>query len=344
MPKARLLPILKEFGEYPEKYRAMIWKTILKVPQNQIPFTTLLKRGYHSCVAPYAKQYPLADHKALNNLRQIVSCLAHWSEVFGHVEFLPNFVFPFLKHFKSDSLACFEVIASILYNHCQLWFEFVPLQMPYNYLGLIENVLLEFDRNLFEFYKSKDITALIYAMPLMETAFSEVFDVQQWLPLWDHIVSNENYFMIFVIVAYNIMLRATIMKYDDGDAIEQMFHEQNYVDLKKLVKKSYNLMDKCPNSIHPKRYMKPFVPLVQGQYQKFTNYPKNLIGTKTNEMKTLKQEQQQLDQKILELDSLDKNINERMESYFANEEHDKRMKGEFYAVVDDYIYFLFLFF
>ena len=92
-------------------------------------------------------------------------------------------------------------------------------------------------------------------------------------------------------------------------------------------------MDKCPNSIHPKRYMKPFVPLVQGQYQKFTNYPKKLIGSKTNEMEILKLEQQQLDQKIVELAIVDKNINNRMESYFANEEHDKRMKGDYYVVV-----------
>lgn len=328
MPIGRLLPILKEFGEYPEKHRPVIWKTLLKLPQNFNSFSRLLKQDLHSCVANYDKRYSLVDQKALHNLSKIVSCLAHWTAIFGFINFLPKFVFPFLKISKGDLLLCFEVIATLLNNHCQLWFEFAPLQMPYNYLCLIENVLMESDRKLFHFYKSKNITAKIYALPLMETAFSEILDEQQWLQLWDHIVSNDSFFMIFVIVAYNTMLRLTVMRCETSESVEKIFLEQNYINFKKLITKAYRLMENCPTSIHPKRYMKPFEPLTHGDYQKFQNYPKSLSDMKVNEIDLLREEQKILDAKLAEMESFEKTISSRMEGYLMDEEYEKRMRGK----------------
>lgn len=327
MPIARLLPILKEFGEYPEKYRPMIWKTILKLPQDQNSFARLVKQGPHSCVENFGKKFSLVDQKALNNLSTIVSCLAHWTPIFGYIDFLPKFIFPFLKIFKGDLLLGFELICTILNNHCQLWFEFAPLQAPYNYLCLVENILMESDRKLYEFYKSKNISPKIYALPLMETAFSEVLDEQQWLQLWDHIVSNDCHFMVFIIVAYNCALRLTIMR-SDAEGVERIFLEQNYVNMKKLTSKAYRLMEKCPVAIRPERYMKPFVPMARGEYKKFENYPKNLTDMKVNEMDVLRKEQKLLDKKLVEMTSLEKAINSRLESFRMDEEYEKRMRGE----------------
>jgi hypothetical protein len=328
MPIGRLLPILKEFGEYPEKYRAVIWKTVLKLPQDQNSFSHLLKQGSHSCVENFPKKYSLVDQKALNNLSLIVSCLAHWTPLFAYIDFLPRFVFPFLKIFKSDLLLSFELVSTLLSNHCQLWFEFAPLQMPYNYLCLVENILMESDRKLFEFYKSKNITPKIYAMPLMESAFSEILDEQQWMQMWDHIVSNDVHFMIFIIVAYNSIQRLNIMRCDDAEGITKLFHEQNYVNLKKLTSKAYRLMGKCPEAIHPKRYMKPFSALTRGEYRKFENYPKNLTDMKVNEIETVRKEQKILDKKLTEMASLEKAINLRLEGLRMDEEYEKRMRGE----------------
>lgn len=331
MPIGRLLPILREFGEYPDKHRPLIWKTILKLPHNFNSFARLMKRQPHSCVSNYSKRYSLVDQKALNNLTKIMSSLAHWTPIFGYVNYLPKFIFPFLKVCKGDLLLCFELMATFLCNHCQLWFEFAPLQMPYNYLCLIENILMECDRKLFRFYKSKSITAKVFGLPLMETAFSEVLDEQQWLQLWDHIVSNEPYFVIFIIVAYNSLLRLTIMRLESVESIEKVFLEPNYVNLKKLISKAYQLMEKCPTSIHPKRYMKPFVPLASGEYQKFENYPKNLSDMKVDEIEALRAEQKMLDAKLVEMERFEKSINLRMESSMMDEEYEKRMRGKRYA-------------
>lgn len=161
----------------------------------------------------------------------------------------------------------------------------------------------------------------------METAFSEVLDEQQWLQLWDHIITNDPYFMIFVIVAYNAVMRTTIMRYDDVKSIEKIFREQNYINFKKFITKTYRLAANCSPSIHPQRYMKPFEPLARGEYQKFENYPKNLSDMKVNEIDALREEQKILDAKLAEMESFEKTINSRMESYLMDEEYAKRMRG-----------------
>lgn len=332
MPKARLLAILKEFGEYPDKYRQMMWKTLLKLPENCDQFAVLLTKDLHPSVRVRLSSYdkrvlPSADQKILSNLKQIMSCLFHWSSVFENVTYLPKFLFPFVKLGKGDVLFSFEVIATLMLNHCQLWFEFLPLQMPYNYLNLIENVLMDADHKLYEFYKSQNITSEHYALPLMQSAFSEVLDEQTWPQLWDHIVSSEPYFLIFIIVAYNTMHRSMIMKLKDMDNIRLVFHEQNCINFKKLMKKSYALMKNCPSSIHPKQYMTSFMPLSHATYQKFEYFQKNLINVNVTELTALREEQKILDCKLAEMENFEKSIDARLESFLIDEEYQKRMKG-----------------
>lgn len=154
MPRTRLLPILSEFAEYPDKYRLMMWKTLLKLPDDCDSFAVLLKQELISSVASYDKSFsPFSsslDHKTLGNLKQIMSCIVHWTPVFERVKYLPKFVMPFVRMSKGDLLFAFELIATLLLNHCQLWFEFLPtIEVPTNYLNLIENVLMEMDSQLY---------------------------------------------------------------------------------------------------------------------------------------------------------------------------------------------------
>lgn len=86
-------------------------------------------------------------------------------------------------------------------------------------------------------------------------------------------------------------------------------------------------MERCSNTIHPRRYIKPFVPLLSGSYQKFTNFPKNLLCVKALEIDSVKEEQRLLDGKINELELLEQSISERMQINLINDEHEKRMKG-----------------
>lgn len=168
----------------------------------------------------------------------------------------------------------------------------------------------------------------------MESAFSEVLDQSLWLQLWDHIVTYEPFYLVFIIVAFNSILRSNIMRCDDIESITRIFHEQNFVNLKILMKKARSYMKECPSGIHPKHYMTTFMPLALASegndgYRKFDNYQKNLINSKNvSELDALKSEQKVLDQKLIELESFERSMETKLESFLIDEEYAKRLKGE----------------
>lgn len=338
--RSRLLPILDEFGSYPGKYRQTIWKNILKLPQNSHQrgsnkaFTALLKKGYHPCVASYDTQFPLFDQRAVRQLKKICSCMAHWSNLFGHLSFVPGFVFPFLKQWRFDSVSCFETLATIMLNQGQLWFEFAPLE-PYNYLGMVENVLGHFDPVLMAFYQAQKISVHTYGWTLLQTAFSEVFDERDWLQVWDHVLTHESHFPMFLVCAFSIVQREKLLRCTTVAAIESTFHEQAVINVGMMLRKCREMMKSCPSDIHPAQYLQPFQALRidsgtagSGHYQSFNYFPKMLFDAKANELRRLKDEEQNMQRQFLHLESIDKSMVKQVERQVKANVHEQRLRGK----------------
>jgi len=55
----KLREILKEYGQFPEKYRTFIWKTLLKLPENYEAYSALLEKGIHPSFVDIQKMYPI---------------------------------------------------------------------------------------------------------------------------------------------------------------------------------------------------------------------------------------------------------------------------------------------
>lgn len=97
----RLLPILKEFGEYPEKYRKLIWMTIMELPNNKKAYIDLSNKTPHEAMFELLKN----DHNLLEKCKSsllgtIVSCLLHWCPVLRECLYIPKLVIPFLTVFQ----------------------------------------------------------------------------------------------------------------------------------------------------------------------------------------------------------------------------------------------------
>lgn len=330
LPQQRMLTILKAYGEYPAEYRAIIWKTMLKVPSNANAFTDLLKKGLHPCAQRLDEIYPLRDDTTMNHMKKILSCLAHWSRVFGlpcdwQANFLPTFIFPFIKFMPTNSLLAFETIATILLNQCQLWMEFCPVE-PMNYLGLCENILAHFEPTLIKFYRLQAVTSKVFAWSLARTAFTEALDEPQWLQLWDHVVSGPSYFLIFAIVAFNSVHKASIIQLFNAEAIETYFDEPPAMDMNAFLKRIYCFMAKCPEHLHPKQYMVEFEALAGDRYQKFTKYPKQLFDERTKNADRLVQEMQLISKKYAELERIELAMVDRLGNAMRADEHQRRMR------------------
>lgn len=347
--REKLLPVLHEYGAYSVKYRQIIWRTVLRLPQNSRAFMALIKQGgenisskynsfLHPCVASYDTMFPLVDRKSLRNLKKTVSALAYWSNLFAHLSFLPSFVFPFLKLWPHDSISCFECVATVLLNQCQLWFEFSPLE-PYNYLGMIENILSHYDRELVGFYVQRQISVRDYAWKLLQNALSEVLTQEQWFTVWDHIITNESYFLLFIVVAYNRIQKKFVMHTRTTRETQLLLQSQSpHLDVKHMISMAYTMISKCPEEIHPKQYMKTFVYLQtqdNKSYKPVDYFPKILFETKARELQRLRDVERLYQERITHLQNVQSEMNERMEQKILDDIHQDRLqsKSSFYGYI-----------
>ncbi|KAL0279365.1 UNVERIFIED_CONTAM: hypothetical protein PYX00_000942 [Menopon gallinae] len=311
----RLTPILRQFGEYPESYRGIIWRTILQLPMNQEAYMSLANKECHPSYVNVESRYPLVNKPLSNALKRVLSSLAYWCPLFGEVEYLPEFVFPFVKLFHLDPFVCFESVATIIVNWCQNWFEFYPFP-PINVLSVIENVMGYHDPDLLEFYYNKNITSSVYACILMQTAFSEVLNKKEWLRLWDHILSNEPSFIFMAIVAYNVICRKGIKNCETSQNIEDFFRKQNAIDIKLLLSKCYHFLENTPSDIHPRRYISSFSPLEKGNtYGSYDAYPKLILDQNASRLQLIQKEEQEI-------------IQEQRRAIAMRKELDKKLKAD----------------
>ncbi|KAL4234370.1 hypothetical protein ACF0H5_006017 [Mactra antiquata] len=286
----RLQAILKGYYEYPAKYRMFIWRSILRLPENHAAYAALVDKGIHPAYEKLSDEYPIKSQRLLRILQRILSALANWSPIFGETQYLPVLAFPFVKLFQNNHLVCFEIIASILVNWSQHWFEYFP-NPPINILGMIENVIGHHDRYLLQHFVKYNVTSQIYAWPLLETLFSEVLTREEWMMLFDNVFSNHPSFLLMVVAAYAMCARGPLMQCVELDDFRYFFHHRNAVDLKQVIKEAYRIMDATPESLHPRKTLAEFKALTKGQYPVFNKYPKFIVDYQVQERERIRLEE-----------------------------------------------------
>lgn len=322
MDSARLRRILMQYGEYPEKFRSIIWRSLLNTPRNKVAYSALIDKGIYFAYKDIERQFSIHSLVTLKNLKRLLSCLAHWCPLFGVTTFLPGFVFPFVKVLQKDPLLLYECVATILVNYCQLWFEYAPFP-PISVLSMVENILAEHDHQLLDHFCDMGVTSQTYALKILETAFSEVLSCSEWLILWDHILSNEPAFILMAVASYNIIQRNVLRKLRNHDDFETFYHMQNPIDKKHFLKKTYILLNETPKEIHPRKFFNSFTSLEGGScYQQFFGYPKATICMKLAK-KQKKSHSDKFTLKQLTALSQQRQIKERLQAEESNEKKNK---------------------
>ncbi|XP_066540081.1 TBC1 domain family member 31 [Hoplias malabaricus] len=290
LSKKRLRSLLKTFGEYPEKYRMFIWRSLLRLPENHTAFSSLTDKGVHSAYLCLQERYPIKSHRLQRGLQRILSALAHWSAIFGETEYLPLVAFPFVKLFQNNPLVCFEVVATVIVNWCQHWFEYFP-NPPLNILSMVENVLAHHDKELLQHFVDFGVTSQLYAWPLLETLFSEVLTREEWLKLFDNVFTNHPSFLLMSVVAYVTCSRAPLLHCTQKEDFEYFFHHRNNLDIDAMLKEAYRLMETTPADLHPSSMLSEFEPLTHGQYPVFNKYPTFIVEYQSQERERIRQQE-----------------------------------------------------
>ncbi|XP_071636419.1 TBC1 domain family member 31 [Temnothorax longispinosus] len=328
----RLMLILREFGEYPQKYRTIIWSTILKLPANKNAYVALASKVTRGRFAVNTlKSLPLADKSKASLLAMTLACLLQWCPPLRQSLFLPNLIFPFLMVFQKDPLLAFELILSILLNYCQKWFEYHPFP-PLNILGICENILLETDPMLLNIFCEHGITSREYAWPLLQTAMSEVLSGDEWLFLWDHLISYQKpSLLVMCVIAYNICLRDTVISLikSSGD-VKAFYSTQSHIRAKDLLEIARKIDQKISKRVHPTRYLRDKLSHVNhsGPYPSFISQddPKFLTENLSRaDLEKLKMQEQTLqDYNRRRADFEKRNVHAETEA-FAKQRHETRL-------------------
>ena len=318
----KLILIVKEFGEYPEKYRMFIWKHILKLPENRQAYSTLVAKGTHEAWKELSVKCPLKSPKLQRALEKCVNALSHWTPLFAEISYLPEFVFPFVKLYQNNPLLAFEICATLLLNWAYLWFEFFP-NPPINVLALTENLLAHHDTTLLKHLLSYKISSQEYAWPLLKTVFSEVFERENWLRVWDNIFSHPPGFIIYMVVAFLNSVRSAVMKCTTVEALCMLLTQKNTIPVVKIIKEAYRIKLSTPSEICPVKNLTKFNPLSTPTYPVFDKYPIFIVDYQKRERQRIRDEEMlylQNRQSSMELEQLRQRRKAQLEAWASQQQ------------------------
>ena len=318
--RKRLQTLYEHHHEFPAKYRLLIWRFLLRLPENTENYHTLLQRGMHPSVKDLKGKCPLRSQRLLRRLERLLSCLAHWSPLFAEVSFAPAFVFPFAKAFGNDEISAFETIITFIMNWCSSWFETFPAP-PVAMLSRIERILHFHDPKLLRMFVQRGVTVTQYAWVCLQTLFTEVLAQDDWLKLFDmlFVYSHDPMLLPLVAVAHVIQRRGALMMTRDAAELRLCFTQQAAsLHIDSLLRLVRRLRATTPADIFAGGVMtgdsagkdshlrRPLQPLPPGQYPLFANFPEMAINFQKEEREKLRAAEQTAayKQRVLEEEEL----------------------------------------
>ncbi|GMH35330.1 hypothetical protein BSKO_03198 [Bryopsis sp. KO-2023] len=290
--KNRLQGLLEAFGEYPERYRLLVWEFLLEIPHNGPAFEVLANRGLHPAFQQMGKSFPLLSKVLLGRLSRILSKLAHWCPVLGEATFLPSFVFPFVKLFGSHEETCFEILVTILLNWGSAWFQTFP-RPPTALLGEFENLVSYHDPPLFEALSGFQGGVGRVGWSLMSSLLSAVVSKPDWLKIMDHMVSNDPPFLHFLVLSHLVYFRQSLLDFEMEEDIESFLNSPRPSNINKIIRHAYALNSSTPEQLAPAG--KKLEPLGAGDvYKELTVYPHAAVGWVSQERQRIQAEEEAL--------------------------------------------------
>ena len=176
----KLRSLLKAYGEFPSKHRALIWRFLLKLPDNAQAFDALAKKGPHPAFADLHNKYPVRNQRLFAKFKACLSAVAHWSPIFGEVEYLPSLAFPFVVVMRDD-LPALEAVLCVLLHWQSSWCATFP-HPPLLVLSSLEQLLELHDAPLAAHFAAYKVDAQQYGWRMLRSAFTEVLTVRAPAP------------------------------------------------------------------------------------------------------------------------------------------------------------------
>lgn len=126
----------------------------------------------------------------------------------------------------------------------------------------------------------------------MQTLFSEMFAKDDWLKLWDHLLSNQPSYMYYVIVAYLIRFRKPLLETHRAGDFEYFFQRRNAVRVTSVILLAYKLQESTPASLSSASFVASFTPCLTGEYPMFNKYPEFIVNYQSKMKDKIRKEEE----------------------------------------------------
>ncbi|XP_014281327.1 TBC1 domain family member 31 [Halyomorpha halys] len=255
--------VISSFRQFPNDVRPFLWRSSLSLPMNVLAHRTLCAKGLHSSFANI-KDYPFLQTELRYPVLRLASNLAHWCPMFGSIKYLPLMILRFTKLFRPSPIVAFEVVATILVNYCQNWFNEFPL-VPKNVTNFIECILKKIDLELWNYFNESGIQLSSYVWSVMETLFAEVLVEKDWLILWDNVVTSRTDFLTLAVVSFFLINKNIFLSCKTLKEFEFFIHNPVNVSIMLMIEKTRHLM----TIWNYRTIFEDFKPLMKGEIYQF---------------------------------------------------------------------------
>jgi hypothetical protein len=182
--RMKLEAFLHTNGEYPDRYRPLIWRFLLRLPENASAFSELVKRGIHASFEDLQDTYPIKSPKLFGRLQHTLSNLAHWAPILSQATYLPALVFPFTLIYTNDEMATLETVMTILMYWGYSWHATHP-HPPSHLVDSINKLLKLHEVKVYQHLMKLDCNPGLIGWTLISTLCTEICGRKVWLTLMD---------------------------------------------------------------------------------------------------------------------------------------------------------------
>lgn len=257
----KLRKLLLRYGEFPVKYRILIYRYLLNLPENTTSYHILLQQGLHHSVEYLYEKYPIKSNRLYRNLQVIISNFIYYNQFFEICNELPIIIFPFIKSLTTtttnQSLSyqteiLFELILTFMYNISINWFILYP-NGPISICNVLDQCLQLHDTELYIYlHNTLQLNTIDIYYYICYSLLQNYMNQSNWLILLDYLFTDEPILYYYIIIATIIYNRIIIL-----DCKNKLEYNNNFIhnttiqiNIHKLIQDTYIIRNNTNTIIH----------------------------------------------------------------------------------------------
>ena len=324
--KVKLNLFLSHNGSFPSRYRPMIWKFLLRLPQNNHAYQQLCSSGTHPCFLNIHDTSSLQYGHLVDGVRGVCSQMSAWSPIFAETLYLPQVVFPFLLAFENEEMqVALESVMTFFMWIGYSWHASFP-DPPSHVLNTFIALLNHHDTRLSQHISRNGADVGAICWRLITSLFTEMMAKQEWYALMDFLFckfENPEFFYL-VPIAVLTTTRSSAFCVSDDKLIEEYYRNQQGVKAVTIINQIVSMQTATPPKLlstvvspnnlkmgEKREILKgmPKFPLSSGEYPIYDGYNRDMVDLELEEKAVNASHKKEVEARLQMLVDIEREVN-----------------------------------